>query len=126
MFLSFCLSVCFCFFLSLSIFHPYTSTHIHTQSVSKAYYVQRQSVVQSTKRHCCRNTCVFHQNMKPDTDKRDTHFTTELSLCQPELCEIILIKVVIDIPFIRHFILAWPWVFVIIMAHMITLYIALA
>lgn len=46
-------------------------------------------------------------------------FSIELSLRQPEPCEISLIKVVTDIPFIRHFILAWPWVFFIIMAHII-------
>lgn len=57
--------------------------------------------------------------------KTENYFPAGFLLGQTELLEISLIKVTTDIPFITHFIPAWPCIFIIIMAHMIAQYTAL-
>lgn len=91
-----CLSVYISLFRPLSIFRPFTQTqYVNIECIFMSKDIR--SLLLSTKRNCCRDVLAsFIKNMKPDTEKRDipSYNCKLLSLCQTELCEICLIKII--------------------------------
>lgn len=113
------LFVCLCLFLSLSIHLSPSRTNTEC---FKCIFMSRDSLGCSQPGEMAAETLVAFIKTWNQTRRKETYphtaahyFPTELSLCQPDVLEII--KVIIDTAFIRHFIPAWPWVFFIIITH---------